>query len=362
MSEVNKSTESAAEQRKREIQERLAAIKKEAEKAKAETEVVQTPAKPIVNKQPEAEKIEPPRTKETVVKTIIEEVKEERPKSHTEAKPETIIVSTVETIVEKPVEKVIPPQPTAKTEIKVEAKKTEPEKKTVTKTVTTTTKKTIKTGTAATTETPTKKKINKGLLWAIIAAAVIIIMVAVYIFIPPVKKSVNALFTKSETITQTTIIDKTETTAELVTDAEDDDLLKETTTNKNKADVRNTKEEEVVAEPTPKPVKKIDTPAKPVQKPVQEQVAAGTNKWGLNTPTFIISHSAFSKEDAAKKMVAELKTMGFNSGYYYIPDINPSGNKMYKVYAGSFEQRSQADEILAKVKNVNPDAYIEKVN
>ena len=101
--------------------------------------------------------------------------------------------------------------------------------------------------------------------------------------------------------------------------------------------------------------KKMDTTTKNTEP--EEDI----NKWGLRRPCFVISHSAYTKEPSAEKVTEKLFDMGFNSGYYWIPDYKPGGKKLFKVYVGPYQTRKDAKAMLSAVKKIQPDAYITKV-
>lgn len=77
--------------------------------------------------------------------------------------------------------------------------------------------------------------------------------------------------------------------------------------------------------------------------------------------SFIISCAAVSTEDAARKASDDLRTKGFKSGYYYLPDYQSGAKPLYKVFVGSFDNRGDAEGNLGDVKNLFEGAYVMQV-
>jgi len=60
-----------------------------------------------------------------------------------------------------------------------------------------------------------------------------------------------------------------------------------------------------------------------------------------------LSYSSVSNESLAKKIVRQIQSEGYtNSGYYYIPDYDPRGKRLYKVYIGPFSSMEAAEAAL----------------
>jgi len=85
------------------------------------------------------------------------------------------------------------------------------------------------------------------------------------------------------------------------------------------------------------------------------------DKWGVKRPSFIISHSAYSTRESAEKIKAKLMDIGFNSGFYWIPDYHDSEKQLYKVFVGPYTTRSDAEDMLQAVKKIREEAYIMKL-
>jgi len=85
-------------------------------------------------------------------------------------------------------------------------------------------------------------------------------------------------------------------------------------------------------------------------------------KWGLPKPCYLISHSAYGEESKAMQQTAKIQKLGFDAGYYWIPDFVASGPKLYKVYIGPFSTRTAAEAALPGVKKVKADAYVVSIN
>ena len=82
------------------------------------------------------------------------------------------------------------------------------------------------------------------------------------------------------------------------------------------------------------------------------------NKWGLTTPCYLVSYLSLGNEDKAMKEAAKLQNLGFEAGYYWIPDITTGGAELFKVYVGPFSTRTGAEAKLPGVKKIENKAYI----
>lgn len=85
------------------------------------------------------------------------------------------------------------------------------------------------------------------------------------------------------------------------------------------------------------------------------------DKWHVKRPSFIISHSAYKTEQAADKTKSKLMDMGFNSGYYWIPDYHDRNKQLFKVFVGPYQTRKDAEDMLKAVKKIQEDAYVVKL-
>ncbi|MDZ4845014.1 MAG: SPOR domain-containing protein [Chitinophagales bacterium] len=95
------------------------------------------------------------------------------------------------------------------------------------------------------------------------------------------------------------------------------------------------------------------TPSKEVQ--TNEDASTQT---GVQRKKYYIGYSAVSSEETAKKTAAELRRKGFdNAGYFYIPNYEPSGKSLYRIYVGPFNSIEAAEEMIVNVRSENPNAY-----
>lgn len=79
----------------------------------------------------------------------------------------------------------------------------------------------------------------------------------------------------------------------------------------------------------------------------------------INRPAIFVSCFATKTEKLAQTKTAILKQNGLDAHYYWIPDINPSGNKFFKVVAGPFSNVTEAYPSLTKAQErINFDSYI----
>jgi len=72
-----------------------------------------------------------------------------------------------------------------------------------------------------------------------------------------------------------------------------------------------------------------------------------------------VSYMSVSQEASAKRAVRELKAEGIeNVGYYYIPDYDPRGKNMYKVYIGPYPSVESAERAIDDhLRKLSPGTY-----
>ena len=78
----------------------------------------------------------------------------------------------------------------------------------------------------------------------------------------------------------------------------------------------------------------------------------------LKSPFYVISCAAVVSEFTAKSNIRELNGMGIIADYLYIPDYDPYGKTLYRVYVGPYKTKAQADNVLPKIKVQIPKAYV----
>lgn len=73
---------------------------------------------------------------------------------------------------------------------------------------------------------------------------------------------------------------------------------------------------------------------------------------------YIINVSAIKDAVSARKKVDELRSMGYESDYLWIPDYNSlSGAEYYSVYIGPFFSQYECEEATEAYRQRHPDAY-----
>ncbi len=83
-----------------------------------------------------------------------------------------------------------------------------------------------------------------------------------------------------------------------------------------------------------------------------------SSQMGVQRKKYYIGYSAVSSEETAKTVSAELRRKGFdNAGYFYIPDYEPAGKNLYRIYVGPFNTIEAAEEAIVNVRSENPNAY-----
>jgi len=85
-------------------------------------------------------------------------------------------------------------------------------------------------------------------------------------------------------------------------------------------------------------------------------------KGDFEIPCWIVAFSANNKKPLANMNYSALEALGFDAGIYWIPKYFPDGKSMYKVYVGPYKTPGEAEAILPQIKNLQPDAYIMKID
>lgn len=84
-------------------------------------------------------------------------------------------------------------------------------------------------------------------------------------------------------------------------------------------------------------------------------------KGEFELPSWIIAFSANSKKPLANTNYSTLEALGYDAGIYWIPKYFPGGSQMYKVYVGPYKSAQEAESMLPAIKNLQPDAYVLKI-
>ena len=85
-------------------------------------------------------------------------------------------------------------------------------------------------------------------------------------------------------------------------------------------------------------------------------------KGDFEIPCWIVAFSANSDKPLANMNYSALEALGFDAGIYWIPKYFSSGKSLYKVYVGPYKTPEQAQAILPQMKNLQPDAYVMKID
>lgn len=194
---------------------------------------------------------------------------------------------------------------------------------------------------------PVKNKSVRILGITLISIAALIIIVVVYFFIFPAQW-------RSLTGQPTYTTESIENTEENVDVVDGMDIVDESENDTKNVDILDQVADIDKEEP------KAETLAD--EEPVTEESATiNSVKWGLELPCYVISHSAYSTEQTAKQIKAKMTQKGFKVGYFYIPDLQPGGKPLFKVFVGPFTSRQDAEKILVSVKKENSAAYVTKL-
>lgn len=85
-------------------------------------------------------------------------------------------------------------------------------------------------------------------------------------------------------------------------------------------------------------------------------------KGDFEIPCWIVAFSANDKKPLANMNYSALEALGYDAGIYWIPKYFPGGSEMYKVYVGPYKSPEEAQAILPQIKNLQPDAYVMKID
>lgn len=102
-----------------------------------------------------------------------------------------------------------------------------------------------------------------------------------------------------------------------------------------------------------KSVPVVENNPKPIEKPSFPEIQNIEQ-------SYIISISAFSKKTQAQGKVDQLAQNGHPAKFIWIPDYQPNGKKLFKVYVGAFSSYDLANQYL-KENKLPKDAYIQKI-
>lgn len=104
--------------------------------------------------------------------------------------------------------------------------------------------------------------------------------------------------------------------------------------------------------------------SKPVVEQTKENISGSvriTND-SFSRPAYFVACYAVKTEEHALKKINELKIKGFESSYYWIPEIVPNGNAYFKVVIGPYKTFTEALRKLTPVQErAEFDAYVLQV-
>jgi len=390
--------ETPDEQRRREIQERLAAIKREADKAKAEavkkdsgtpvSTPAPAPASAPVSKPASAPVASAPAPQAAASAPAPQAVVPAPAASTSAPAASTPPVQNASTPSPTPVAATPPTSGTTVTP--PAANNTAPTTgiKTTIKAASANPGATLKTE-AAKVQTVIKsleqRKWSKGLIIGGSAAILVIAIVIYFLLVPLHFRAVTHAvgLGKKEQVTNVATDDKLTTTDESKTVPLTNTGSSTIATNSNvaatSAGTSSTDANKTVAQPTTDANKTVAQPTNTDTKktivkeepkkektktpvPVKNTASTSGDKWGLSRPCFIITHSSYASEDHATKMVADLKKDGYDTGgYFYMPDYSSKSKQLYKVYVAVYQTRKEARAALKSVKSKYAQAWVEKV-
>jgi cell division septation protein DedD len=79
------------------------------------------------------------------------------------------------------------------------------------------------------------------------------------------------------------------------------------------------------------------------------------------TPFYIISISAVSKKESAIKGALKIQKSKDLGNFLWIPDYNPNGKPLYKVYIGPFVSKTEAQKQKETLNSKYPGCYVQSI-
>lgn len=79
------------------------------------------------------------------------------------------------------------------------------------------------------------------------------------------------------------------------------------------------------------------------------------------TPFYIISISAVSKKESAIKGALKIQKSKDLGNFLWIPDYNPNGKSLYKVYIGPFVSKIEAQKQKETLSSKYPGCYVQSI-
>jgi hypothetical protein len=79
-------------------------------------------------------------------------------------------------------------------------------------------------------------------------------------------------------------------------------------------------------------------------------------------PCWIVAYSANADKQTANVNFSTLEALGYDAGQYFIPKYFKDGRQLYKVYVGPYKSQAEAEVILPRIQELQPDAYVMKID
>ena len=294
---------------------RIAAQKKE-DAPKAKVEEKKAEPKTEAPQPKSIKKKTPPSKKEMVgdvaeIQTTKEETKESADKK------EAVVIDKQDEAKPEPEKAVIPPQEEKKETNKLEEAKAR----------------------LAESKAQNKTRKKKSFLWMIILLLLVLLVIFLALYYSnyynPYEKESSKEATKVEEVTPDIESSKIEETPN-----------KEAINEQSDTTIKTTTQEEEEA-----------TQVEPVR-----SSAARLYLGDIPDKAIFVSCFSVKKEKAVQEALEQLKKLHLEAHYYWIPDIDPKGNKYFKVVVGPYKDMASTFPSLTKVQEqINMDAYVLKM-
>lgn len=109
------------------------------------------------------------------------------------------------------------------------------------------------------------------------------------------------------------------------------------------------------------PIESTVTIEEPIQEETSNTPEVERNGSLYKTPFYIISISAVSKKESAIKGALKIQKNKDLGNFLWIPDYNPNGKPLYKVYIGPFVSKMEAQKQKEILSSKYPGCYVQSI-
>ncbi len=105
-----------------------------------------------------------------------------------------------------------------------------------------------------------------------------------------------------------------------------------------------------------------DIDKKILEKEIETKTASSKNSGNssgtLQTPCWVIVFASVAIENNAKNAIKRLAKEGLRAGYFWTPDLIPTGAELFKVYVGPYNSKEEAKKNILLVKDMENEAFV----